>query len=491
MEAYGANQSAAALAFESAWTAELHNRGYQSGYYSSSSSGIADLVANYSNYNMPDIIDVANWNGVASTDDPAVPSNLWANQQRIHQYDGPGTESYGGVQIDIDHDYLDVVSGTVPLSGGNAYTPLGPVRVLDTRAAIGVSTTTAVQSGQTVSLRVAGVDGVPASGVTAVALNVTVTAPTSSGVLTVYPDGLARPVASNLNWVAGQTVPNQVIVPVVNGTVDFFNNSPGTVHIVADLGGYFSHDPTASGYTPVTPARVLDTRAAIGVSTTTAVQPGQTVPLQVAGAGGVPASGVTAVALNVTVTAPTSPGVLTVYPDGQPRPTASNLNYVAGQTVPNQVIVPVVNGTVDFFNNSPGTVHIVADVAGYFSHDATAGTYTPVAPLRVLDTRAAIGIGTTTPLASGQTVTLQVTGLPVSGVTAVVLNVTVTQPSSPGVLTVYPDDPRPLASNLNWVAGQTVPNLVIVPAVNGTVKIFNNSPGTVHVVADLAGFFTQ
>jgi len=221
------------------------------------------------------------------------------------------------------------------------------------------------------------------------------------------------------------------------------------------------------------------------------VQSGQTVPLRVAGAGGVPASGVTAVALNVTVTAPTSPGVLTVYPDGQPRPTASNLNYVAGQTVPNQVIVPVVNGTVDFFNNSPGTVHIVADVAGYFSHDATAGTYTPVAPLRVLDTRAAIGIGTTTPLASGQTMTLQVAGLPGSGVTAVVLNVTVTQPSSPGVLTVYPDDPRPLASNLNWVAGQTVPNLVIVPAVNGTVKIFNNSPGTVHVVADLAGFFTQ
>ena len=78
-----------------------------------------------------------------------------------------------------------------------------------------------------------------------------------------------------------------------------------------------------------------------------------------------------------------------------------------------------------------------------------------------------------------------------SGVTAVVLNVTVTEPSDPGVLTVYPDDPRPLASNLNWSNGQTVPNLVIVPVVNGTVKIFNNSPGTVHVVADLNGYFTH
>jgi len=109
----------------------------------------------------------------------------------------------------------------------------------------------------------------------------------------------------------------------------------------------------------------------------------------------------------------------------------------------------------------------------------------------VLDTRAAIGIGTTKPLAPGQTITLQIAGLPASGVTAVVLNVTVTEPSDPGVLTVYPADPRPLASNLNWRNGDTVPNLVIVPVVNGTVKIFNNSPGTVHVVADLAGFFTK
>ena len=405
-----------------------------------------------------------------------------------HTYAHPGT--YIVTLTVTDGLGLTVsASQTVVLVG--AYTPLGPVRVLDTRAAIGVPGTTAVQPGQTVSLNLAGVAGVPASGVTAVALNVTVTEPSSSGVLTVYPDGQPRPTASNLNYVAGQTVPNMVIVQVVDGRVAFFNNSAGTVHIVADLAGYFSHDPTASSYTPLNPARVLDTRAAIGVPTTTAAQPGQTVTLQVAGAGGVPASGVTAVVLNVTVTEPSSPGVLTVYPDGQPRPTASNLNYVAGQTVPNLVIVPVVNGTVDFFNNSPGTVHVVADVAGYFSHDPTAGTYTPVSPLRVLDTRAAIGVSTTTALAPGQALTLPVAGLPASGVTAVVLNVTVTAPTSSGVLTVYPDDPRPSASNLNWVAGQTVPNLVVVPVVNGTVKFFNNSPGTVHVVADLAGFFTQ
>ena len=385
-----------------------------------------------------------------------------------------------------------ITEGALPLVPAGAYTPLGPVRVLDTRSAVGVPTTTAVPAHQTVTLKVAGVAGVPATGVTGVAMNVTVTQPSWYGVLNVYPDGQAASVASNLNWGPGRTVANMVIVQVVDGSVDFLNNSDATIHIVADLAGYFSQDTTASRYTPLTPARVLDTRAAIGVSTTTAVPAGGTVKRKVAGAGGVPATGVTAVVMNVTVTdTRMADGFLTVWPDGQPEPTASNLNWVGFETRPNLAIVPVINGSVDFVNNSPSTIDIVADVEGYFSHDTTASIFTPVAPLRVLDTRAAIGTGTTTPLAPGQTITLQVAGLPASGVTAVVLNVTVTGSTDPGVLTVYPADPRPLASNLNWQWGETIPNLVIVPVVNGTVKFFNNSPGTVHVVADLAGYFTQ
>ena len=133
-----------------------------------------------------------------------------------------------------------VNEAALPLAPVGAYTPLGPVRVLDTRSAVGVSTTTAVPAHQTVSLRVAGVAGVPASGVTGVAMNVTVTQPTSFGVLNVYPDSQAQPVASNLNWIPGQTVPNMVIVQVVDGSVDFFNNSSGTIHVVADLNGYFT-----------------------------------------------------------------------------------------------------------------------------------------------------------------------------------------------------------------------------------------------------------
>ncbi len=67
---------------------------------------------------------------------------------------------------------------------------------------------------------------------------------------------------------------------------------------------------------------------------------GQTIALSVLGQGGVPASGVGAVVLNVTVTQRTAPGILIVYPDGVTRPNSSNLNFVAGQTVPNLVIAP-------------------------------------------------------------------------------------------------------------------------------------------------------
>ncbi|WP_198037698.1 hypothetical protein, partial [Streptacidiphilus jeojiense] len=76
--------------------------------------------------------------------------------------------------------------------------------------------------------------------------------------------------------------------------------------------------------------------------------------LQVAGVAGVPSSGVTAVAMNVTAVAPVGAGYVTVFPDGQSRPTVSNLNFAAGQTIPNLVMVPVVDGKVDLYNGSGG-----------------------------------------------------------------------------------------------------------------------------------------
>src|SRR5207249_4400762 len=109
----------------------------------------------------------------------------------------------------------------------------------------------------------------------------------------------------------GQTIPNLVTVQVKDGKVSFYNGSKGTVHVVADLLGYFS--TTGSGFTSATPVRLLDTRSAVGAPKAP-VQAGGTLDLQVAGVSAVPPTGVTAVTLNVTVTEPSTSGYLTVYP---------------------------------------------------------------------------------------------------------------------------------------------------------------------------------
>jgi glycoside hydrolase-like protein len=110
MESYSRTSSATAatLAFLEAWTEKLHALGYVSGVYSSSASGIADLAgALGSGYVEPDDLWIANWNGVQNTADPAVPASAWSLHQRIHQYRGGHDETYGGVTINIDNDYID------------------------------------------------------------------------------------------------------------------------------------------------------------------------------------------------------------------------------------------------------------------------------------------------------------------------------------------------------------------------------------------------
>jgi len=110
MEAYTQTSSATAatLAFLEAWTEKLHSLGYVSGVYSSSASGIEDLVDQLgTGYVLPDQLWFANWNGDADATDPYVPATAWAQHQRIHQYRGGHDERYGGVTINIDNNYVD------------------------------------------------------------------------------------------------------------------------------------------------------------------------------------------------------------------------------------------------------------------------------------------------------------------------------------------------------------------------------------------------
>jgi len=253
--------------------------------------------------------------------------------------------------------------GTV---GGGQFHPTNPVRVLDTRDGTGTGSPHVLGAGQVVHLQVAGNNGVGLGTSAAVVLNVTATQPTATSYLTVYPTGTTRPLASNLNVVAGQTSPNLVVAKVsADGWVDIYNAS-GNVQVIADLAGWFDNG-TVSGtrYNPLPPARILDTRDGTGAGQ----QPlgtGSSIHLRITGRGGVPL-GAQAVVLNVTATHPTMTSFLTVFPTGTTRPTASNLNVVAGQTVPNLVIVKVSpDGYVDIYNDT-GSVDVIADVAGWFA----------------------------------------------------------------------------------------------------------------------------
>ena len=121
MEAYTQTTSAtsATLTFLAAWTTRLHALGYVSGVYSSSSSGIADLADAYgTGYTEPDDLWIANWNGRQNTSDPEVPASAWSQHQRIHQYSGGHNETYGGVTINIDSDYVEgATAGTAESAG--------------------------------------------------------------------------------------------------------------------------------------------------------------------------------------------------------------------------------------------------------------------------------------------------------------------------------------------------------------------------------------
>ncbi|MET9885729.1 hypothetical protein ABZZ20_21845 [Streptomyces sp. NPDC006430] len=392
-----------------------------------------------------------------------------------------------------------VVNQVAVTTEGSDYTPYGPTRLLDTRNGTGAPKAK-VAPYTSSRVKIGGNGSIPA-GVTAVVLNVTVTNTTSGGHITAFADGDEKPTTSNVNFAPGQTVPNLVIVPVgANGYVDLYNGGWESVDLIADVTGYFTQS-ASSGYTPLAPERFVDTR--IGLGTAQGQVAGQTsFGVQIAGKGQVPASGVTAVALNVTVTNPRQDGHLTVYPGGQQAPTASNVNFTAGQTIANSVIVPVgPDGKINVRNGAWAGIDVIVDVVGYYSPNSKAA-YLPFAPERLIDTR-----DPASPVA-GALPGREYIYLPIApgepGIKGFVLNSTATNTKGTGFLAVAPDPNTmdqyasdtagtpapPTSSTLNWTTGKTVPNLVQASTgSNGIIDFFNQSDADIDLVVDVFGVY--
>ena len=363
---------------------------------------------------------------------------------------------------------LPAPTNTYP--GGN-YTSLTPTRILDSRMS------SPLGAGATFNLPVAGQGGVPV-GATGVVLNVTAVNPTAAGFLTVFPAGVTMPTASSLNFKAGQVVANQVTVPLGTGGAISIYNSAGSTDVVVDVAGYYSSS-AGEGYVSLTPTRIEDTRTddqELGAGETITIPMPDSVPANATG-----------VVLNVTATDTTSPGYLTVYPNEGSRPLASNLNFsFAGETVANRVHVKLANRAITIYNFA-GNAQVVVDLNGYFA--AGGATFTGAVPTRVEDTRndghTARTNGTLSLNVSGSG---NLAGVP-AGAKAVVLNVTAVNPTMSGYLTVSPgSDGHPLASDLNFLPGQTVANQVVVGVGNGAINFYNSS-GDTDVCVDVVGWY--
>jgi hypothetical protein len=409
------------------------------------------------------------------------------------------------------------------------YNPIGPVRICDTRPnnPSNLISTTGAQAAQcngglgnpgstltaggTKSIIVAGDFGVP-SNATAVVLNVTVVNPTAPGYLSVYAKGATQPMASNIDYVSGQVVPNLVEVGTgTAGEVTFYASMP--TDIVVDVEGYTSVAATGLYTALSNPVRICDTRASDPSTLDSSpvnqcngtnnagetLAAGGTKDIQVTGISTIPA-GATAAVLNVTVANPGAPGYLTAYPQGGTAPTASNLDYLAGQVTANRVIVPLSAGGL-FTVYSSARSDVVVDVSGYYASGSGTEFNAEPTPVRICDTRpnnpshlsGSSGQCNGSPLSPGQSRIVNVSslaGVP-STARAVVVNLIGVSPSAPTFLTVFPSSlPSPLVSDLDEVSGDVRANMAVATlSSTGTMTIFNDT-GSINVVVDVLGWYS-
>ncbi len=376
----------------------------------------------------------------------------------------------------------------VPDSGvvAGTYTALAPLRLVDTR-----TSTRRVSSNAALVVPVDGRAGIPARGAVAVAVTMLATDTAGSGFLTAYPAESSAPVASTLNYVAGQTVANLDVVRL--GATGFAVAVEGaSAHVVADVAGYYvdGRGPAGGRLNALAPARLVDTRRPGGQ----ALGPGRSLVVAVLGRSGVPAGGVGSVVLVVTAVTPTAATFLTAHPSNVARPLTSVLNAARGETTAVLVVARLsIDGRVTIFNKA-GTTHLVIDVLGY--HTALAAEpgeiYSPLAPARLLDTRSGTGApqGSVGPEGVVTFTVPGAAGVPTTART-VLLNLTATEPTETTHLTVYPADRRPPeASVLNLARLQTRANLVLAKlSPEGQVSI-RNAAGQVHLVADVRGYYS-
>jgi hypothetical protein len=399
-----------------------------------------------------------------------------------------------------------------------SFHPTAPTRILDTRRGLGIwgpvrsgdgrhpSMDPLTRRDETANhdLQVTGQYGIPASGVSAVLLNVTAVSAGAPGpgFMSVVPkpprvgdifndQGTygALPSTSNLNIDDADPVPNLVLARVGAGGKIRISNYLGPTHVIADVAGWFGTGGAytdGAGFAGVVPERVMDSRLGIG-GPASQFAAGEVRSVQVAGVAGVPRKA-QSVVVNITLTGAGGTGFVTAFPSGQSAPDASNVNIVAGGVRANTAVVKVgADGRISLLM-SETNADVIVDVLGSFG--PYGGTVTTITPERIVDSRT--GVGTPAgPWGEAETRNVAVAGVgsvPASA-TAVIANVTATNTTAWGFLSAWPaGSPQPASSNLNFLPGQNVPNLVMLKlGAGGQLSIFNGL-GSANVIVDVMGY---
>jgi hypothetical protein len=413
------------------------------------------------------------------------------------------------------------------------YTPITPFRICDTRPVVpGIAPNQCntgagsgpLEPGVSRYLTIDGRDGLPATGVTAVALNLTAIAPTRNTNIVAFPDDLfaassERAAGSQLNVTAGSVLADMVEIGVgTDGRIEVADTL-GTVNMAIDIEGYVvpSTSPAAGFFGPVEPTRICDTRAAgPGIASNqcnargaSPIGAGATLTFNVHASGSpVPASGVSAVSFALTAIGPTARTVLTAYPGGSVRPAASNLNASPGAALNNHVMVPVsANGTVSIWN-STGSINVAVDIDGWFSTTSGPsgefGAFPQYSPLYLCDTDALVGVGAPPCQVSAHVLNVTVANQVAPPLTyplppiAAVIEVTVSRATAPTFITAYPGpitSARPTTSELNVPSAYPLAMLMVVPvSSDGTINIYNavgnfGYPAGVRIQVDFFGYY--
>ena len=372
-------------------------------------------------------------------------------------------------------------------------------RILDTRSTLGGHQGPLGAKAE-FALQVGGVAGLPTGNTaSAVVLNLTGVSPTASTYVTAYPSGTTRPTVSSINLAPKSIRSNLVTVPVgADGKVKLFNNA-GSLNLVVDVMGFYARTDVqgtygiGSMYYIADPERIYDSRTDGG-----AWAPGDGVDLSL-DYGAEDNADVRAFAVNITAISPSASGYITAWDGSDPMPTASSVNFVKGQVVPNMAVVPTsadVDGvpTIAVVNGSlNASTNFAVDIVGVYAANGTSGLrFTPLAPRRIVDTRNGTG-GFTGVIGAKVTKKFQApASVAIDSTWSLVGNATAISPTAATYLTVFADgDARPAVSNLNAATGETVANAAVVNLGLGNIFDVYNNAGSLNLAVDVSGRFDE